>query len=242
MTFRLMIGKQVCGALASLLIWGGTLTGHAAELPKVLAQYFKIDAAIKGEVVVVIPPEEINIYIDKVKQASQKDPEWFAEYSAKASPGVPLPFHEKLGLTDEEYKKYRQLWTNRKFEVTQNIGIRLEQVDDEFMIRVTGKGAKISLLRFQVKEGHFRSPNGVMKRIKDIDADAESILGAWAGQEWKFQEETGLGITKENFALGKTGDKKFGMMVYRLQDVSSTGRTLYDNSVVIRFALPAKGK
>jgi len=231
--FRFFIGLLL--AVASPLV-------SAAEVPKLLKQYLTLDAPLKGEVFRVIPPDEIKVYIDKVKEAASKDPKWFEEYSAAAKPGVPLPFDERLGLSKGDYQKYRDLWKARKFEVVENIGIRLEESGDDFMIRVTGKGAKISLLRFKPKEGIFKSPNGVMKRIDDIDADPESILGAWKGQEWKYLEETGLGTTKENFALGKTGDGKYGMMVYRLQDVSSTGRTLYDNSVVIRFALPKKGK
>ena len=76
--------------------------------------------------------------------------------------------------------------------------------------------------------------------MEDVDADAQSILGAWKGHEWKFQEETPLGKTKENFAIGKLADNKTGLLVYRLTEVSSTGRLLYDKSLVIRFALPAK--
>ena len=61
-----------------------------------------------------------------------------------------------------------------------------------------------------------------------------------SGPEWKFQEETSLGKTKENFAIGKMADGKTGLLVYRMQEVSSTGRLLYDKSLVVRFGLPAK--
>jgi len=237
-----MIKKQKFSAIAGLCVWSLAAIMHAAEVPKVLGDYLKLDAGIKGEIFAVTPPEEINLYVGKVKEAADKDPEWFSEYSVAAKSGVPLPFHEKLGLTKEEYKKYRELWDQRKFEAIQPVGIRLEKVGEDYMVRVTGRAAKISLLRFKVKEGIFKSPNGVMKRIEDIDAAPDSILRAWTGHEWKYEEKTSLGTTKENFAIGKAVDGKYGLIVYRLQDVSSTGRTLYDNSVVIRFALPTKGK
>ena len=76
-----------------------------------------------------------------------------------------------------------------------------------------------------------------MKHIDDIKADSSSILGEWSGQEWKFEEETGLGKTKENFALGRLGDKKFGIIVYRAQELSTEGTRLLDKSLVIRFPL-----
>ena len=70
--------------------------------------------------------------------------------------------------------------------------------------------------------------------------DADSILGAWKGKEWRFQEETGLGTIKENLALGQTADGKFGMVVYRAQELTSSGTRLLDKSLVIRFPIAAK--
>ena len=88
----------------------------------------------------------------------------------------------------------------------------------------------------------FRSPNGDLKRIADIKAEATSILGEWNGCEWKFEEETGLGKTKENFALGRYADNKFGILVYRVQELSTEGSRLLDKSLVVRFPLGKAGQ
>lgn len=208
--------------------------------PKVLGDYLNQDAITKGAVVAVIPPEEIQPYIEKVKTASAQDPEWFAEYSAKAKPGIPLPFNEKLGLTKEEYSKYLELWDQRDFKAVQEVAVRLEKLGDQWMIRVGGAGAKIALLRYDTKTDSFKSPNGSMKRIKDIKADPQSILRGWTGHEWKFEENGALGTTKENFAIGITENQKNGLLVYRLQDLNAQGRAIYDQSVLIRFELPAE--
>ncbi len=238
-----MMQSQVFRTLVNVLFFSVALSAVAgAKAPKLLGAYFKLDEPVEGNIVSVKQPEGIKAYLDKVNEAAKADPKWFVEYSEKATPNVPLPFHEKLGLTKKEYDEYRALWKKREFVSLQKVGIRLEKDGDEFMIRVTGKGAKISLLRFNPEKGTFRSPNGPMERLDDIDTDPESILGGWKGQEWRYLEESSLGLTKENFAVGKTDDGKTGMMIYRLQDVSSTGRMLYDQSAVIRFALPGKGK
>jgi hypothetical protein len=101
----------------------------------------------------------------------------------------------------------------------------------------TGAAGAISTLRYHPEEDVFRSPNGELARIDDIDAEPQSILGAWTGHEWKFEEETGLGKTKENFALGRMAGGRFGLVVYRMQELSSEGTRLLDRSVVIRFPL-----
>ena len=46
-----------------------------------------------------------------------------------------------------------------------------------------------------------------------------------------------FGITKENLAIGKLTDGSYGLLVYRIQEVSSTGTRLFDKSIVIRFAI-----
>jgi hypothetical protein len=248
-------GREYSGAtiimkknLRMAAVFAGTLAGlishlAAAEPPAVLGTYLKPDTMIKGEVIVVIPPREIGEYVAKVEEAAKREPEWFKEFSEKAKPGVPLPYHEKMGLTKEDYEKYRSLWDQREAKTVPdgNVVIRLEQPKEgEWMVRVTGVGSPVSLLRYNEGDDVFQSPNGLLQRIEEIAADAQSILGAWTGHEWRYMEENTLGRTKENFAIGKMADEKKGLLVYRLQEVSSTGRRLYDKSLVIRFALPVK--
>lgn len=226
--------RTIAVVSAALFISNAT----AQEVPKVFASFLKPGENVKGELVVVLPPKEIQTYINKVKEASKNDPVWFKEYSEKSKPGIPLPFDEKLGLTQSEYQKYRELWDKREFKAIQPVGLRLEEVDGKWKIRATGEAARLSLLRYLPAEDVVQSTNGKLARIEDIDAPAESILGAWKGYEWKFEEETGLSKVKENFAIGETADKKFVLIVYRLQDISTAGSVLFDRSMVIRFEKP----
>ena len=110
------------------------------------------------------------------------------------------------------------------------------------VITSTGAASLFSTLRYQAKTDQFRSPNGELKRIEDITADPSSILGAWSGLEWKFEEETGLGKIKENFALGRLADNKYGLIVYRAQELSTEGTRLLDKSLVVRFPLGKAGQ
>ncbi|TAE77112.1 MAG: hypothetical protein EAZ65_00580 [Verrucomicrobia bacterium] len=214
----------------------------AAEAPKLLADYLKPDVLIKGEIVVVVPPPELDKYIAKVEEAARKNPEWFREHAKSSKPGVPLPFDERLGLSREEYDDYLGFWRKRDFKGIEAVPIRLGSgKDGHWNINIGGSAQAVSILRYDPKEDAFASPNGSLKRIEDVSADANSTLGAWTGHEWKFEEKTGLGTTKENIAIGKTGDKKFGLIVYRLQEVSDQGTRLVDRGLVVRFPLGAAG-
>lgn len=228
-------GRSLLAVLIFLLVFSGWVVAQG-EPPEVFEGLIEPNRDYQAERVIVASPEEIEKYIKLVEEGAAKNPEWYREYSETAKPGVPLPYHKNLNLTPQEYQEYRALWAKRKVKVLENIGIRMEKRGGEWRILVGGpNGTAISLLRYDEAGDFFRSTSGKLKRIEDIDASAETLLGAWTGKEWRYEEETGLGKLKENFALGKSDDEKFGYLVYRLQDVSAAGNVLLDRSVIVRF-------
>lgn len=228
--------SQAALALATFFFTVAGLFGQV-KAPKIFTDYIVPNQTYEAERVVVSPPKEIQKYIDLVKEGAKKNPEWYAEYSKESKPGVPLKYHKNLNLTEAQYKEYLALWEKREFQVLEKVGVRFQQLGNRWHFAMSGAGARISLLRYDEKEDGFRSTNGLLKRIDDIDAGPETILGEWKGVEWRFEEEDDLGKSKENLALGKSADGKFGYVVYRLQDITANNTVLEDVSVVIRFPL-----
>lgn len=215
-----------------------SVAGAQEKLPKVLEPFFEPNRAYEAERVTVVTPPEIEKYFKLVEEGAVKNPEWYADYAKKAKPGAPLPYHENLNLTPQQYKEYLELWAKREVKMVKKVGMRVEVRNGSWRILVEGQaGTVISLLQYDEKNDQFVSTNGNMVRIDDIDAGADTLLGEWKGVEWRYQEETGLGKMKENLGVGKSADGKNGFLVYRLQDISSTGRLLLDQSVIIRFPL-----
>jgi hypothetical protein len=213
-----------------------------AQTPKVFKGLLEKDVAVKANIGIVVPPPEIEKYIAKVEASARKNKEWFAEYTKTAKPGAPLPYHDNLGLTKEEYDDYLALWEKRDFKSTEEVVIVLrETFGKTWSLTATGEAGIISTLRYDPEKDVYRSPNGEMKRLEDIKAEATSILGAWSGHEWRLEEDTGLGKIKENFAIGRYDDKEYGLVVYRVQEISSEGSRLLDKSLVLRFALGKAG-
>lgn len=214
---------------------------YAEEVPKVLA-YLPKDKFVKGATTMVVPPKELDPYVAIVEKAARENPEWFKEHSKNSAPGIPLPYDPKLGLTEEQYKEYLEIWAKREFKPVEPVVLQLKEAGEgSWAINTVGGAHPITTLKYHSKKDVFVSPNGSLERLDDVDADKHSILGAWTGHEWKFAEETDFGSTKENFAIGKTGDGKFGLLVYRMQEVSSEGTRLYDKSLVIRFPMGEAG-
>ncbi len=214
----------------------------SAEVPKAFAGLLDKEVPVRAAIGMIVPPPEIEKYIAKVESAARKDPKWFTDYSKSAKPGAPLPFNEKLGLTKEEYDEYQALWAKREFKTSSEIMLVLrETFGKTWTVTASGEAGILSTLRYDAVKDVILSPNGELKRIEDIKAEPTSILGAWSGKEWKFEEETGLGKTKENFAIGRYDDKDYGLIVYRVQEISSEGSRLMDKNLVILFQLGKAG-
>ena len=225
--------KQLLSRIAPLFLF--TSTAWTQEVPALFRDILKHEEPVRGEIIVVLPPAEIEKYISKVEQAAQKDPAWFTEYSKNTNPGVPLPYHEKLGLTKQEYDEYIALWAKREFKAAQEITLLLRVGSEgRWNIIASGSAGALSTLRFAEKEDNWKSPNGILTRLPDINADPSSILGAWTGKEWRFEEETSLSKLKENVAIGLTADQKFHLIVYRAQELTTTGTRLLDKNLVVR--------
>ncbi len=208
----------------------------AEEVPKLFADFFKPNTPVKAQIGIILPPPEISKYIQKVELAQRGDPTWFRTYSKEAKPGTPLPFHEKLGLTRAEYDDYIALWGKRDFKPVEEVVLLLRATSNNtWTLTGTGSASNLTTVRYLPKEDVFQSPNGILKRLDDIDADPESMLGAWTGKEWRFEEETSLSKIKENFAIGRMKGKPFGVIIYRSQELSSTGKVLLDKTLLIRF-------
>lgn len=230
--------KTIAPLIAAFL----TASLTAAEVPKVFEGLMQAGVPIRGQRGMVVPPAEIDKFDAKMKAAEVKDPKWFREYATAAKPGVPLPFDERLGLTKEEYNEYLALWNKREFKAMEEVMLMLrESPDGTWKISSTGSASTLNTLLYHDKADEFRSPNGTLKRIEDIKADPASILGEWTGSEWKLESDTGFGKIKENIAIGRFADNKYGLVVYRVQETTDGERTL-DYRLVIRFPLGAAAK
>ncbi len=215
----------------------------SAEVPDIFKGLFEEEVPVKASIGMVTPPKEIEKFIAKVEIAARKNPEWFKQHTASAAPGVPLPYHENLGLTKEEYDEYLALWAKREFKSTEEVLLVLRKtLGNTWTLTATGGAGIISTLRYDPTKNNFVCPSGNMEPLDDIKTDEKHILGAWSGKEWRFQESGLLGITKQNFAIGKFEKNQFGIIIYRAQELSTEGARIHEQSLVLRFPLGKAGQ
>lgn len=232
--------------IAVAVLTASAVIATAATPPKQLGAYLEKDKIVKGEIVQLDVPKEFYQFELALKKAKNKDPKWFEGHIKKSGKNSTIPeYHEKLGITKKEYDKYVEIWNQRGYKKIKNGDVQLmltEVAEGNWVINVSGKlGSSVSLMNYSAKEDTFTSGNGVLKRIADINSPADSIYGAWKGHEWRYFNDTPLIKTKENLAIGRTADTRYGILIYSLQEVSGEGTPLADRLMIIRF-IPKKLK
>jgi len=229
--------KPILTLISAITITSSFL--KAADAPAILGKYLEPNKVAKGEIVKLDIPIEFLKFRELLKKSQQSDPEWFKKLQEKSGKDNPIPpYDSKLGMTKAEYDKYVALWEKRSYKRIENGMVQVvltEDIDGEWVVNVSGKGMPISLLKYSAKKDEFKSSNGTLARIADIKSPKESIYREWSGQEWRYFNDGDLVKTKENLAIGRTGDGKYGLLIYSLQELSGKGKPLADDLLMIRF-------
>ena len=207
--------------------------------PEALTTYFQTNGEyVRASYGTVQPPKEIQPYLVKMRHGITKNAEWFKKYSESTLSNGPLPYNQKLGVTEEEYQQYLALWKQRAFKELKKVDLKLEKRENgTWRIRATGPGFPVQALEFSSDFSTIKSPNGQLKRADDIKSAEATLLREWSGAQWVLESKEVISTTVENFAIGKQKNQVAGYLLYRLQEISSTGRKLYDNQILIQFPL-----
>ncbi len=228
--------------LSALVASFATATLLSAAVPAVFSGLLEEGVPTRAEVGHVLPPQEYDVFAAKIQAAAEKDIKWFEEFSAKAAPGEPLPYDEKLGLTPEEHKEYLKLWDKREFKTVEPVVLLLRKtVGDVWVITATDAAGVLSTLRYSPEKNTFSSPNGEMKPGTDVDAGPNTVYGEWKGKRWENMQEDSLGKSNETIAIGKLAKTGHGLLIYAFTELTSQGTPVVDRRLVVRFA-PGKAE
>lgn len=227
--------------LAALLCVPAVLVG-AEKVPAVIDGYLPADYFVKGANVKVDFGQDFQAAAAKIQAAVAKAPKEVLEEIQKiAKPDEPLPFDERLGISKADYDKYIKAWEGRKLVPVEEVVARWEAAPDgkwkiKAISAANGQPLPLTTLTYDSKTDSWSSPNGILKRQeKDVDFNKNNLFGQWKGPQWLFEDKSSLGTVIENFAVGKSDDKKNIFLVYRLVELASTGQPTWQNMYVIRI-------
>lgn len=221
----------------------------ADEVPAPMGDYFNFGESVKAQVIIVNHDEEFLQLQNKILKKRSEDAKVFDEIYKGHDPGLPYPYSATMGLTEEEHAAYLKAWTKRKIQPLAGVVLKLEKGEgNRHRLHVQGDprvAAKfvpsgVASLHFNANTGKVETLLGEMERIADINTAKNSVLGPWAGVEWRGTSSDVLMTVYENLVIGERTDSAFCYLIYRKRELESDGRPVADQTLLLRFLPKSK--
>jgi hypothetical protein len=166
---------------------------------------------------------ELQVILQKFQSAIGRDKEWFEKYfSDNYKAGEGLPYHEKFGVTKEEYQKVKDIPKNPPLVVVKDSAI-LNVLRVSNVISISSADPDFDFLESLTID----VVNHSMIFLKDtiplkgqIFIQKNSAIGEWSGYEWKI-EESNLG-ENDPLKLDKFIFKTIAITIGKIKETSRT--------------------
>lgn len=141
----------------------------------------------------VTMPARTQELMQKFQAAAQKNPEWFLEAQQKVQEtGKPLPYDERIGMTEEEYEEFMGLMQNNNgMEMVKSSTetVTISHLDNRITFHGTGKlevldDLVIDLTSFSASIGAYNLADVDTVNVTD---EHNGLRSRWKGYEWRFE-------------------------------------------------------
>ncbi|MHC8950450.1 hypothetical protein [Sphingobacterium hungaricum] len=184
---------------------------------------------------------------EKIKTALNDNLDWYYSYIKDVPPGEPMPYHENIGLSLEEYTEFLELGASKNTfsSLSENLEIVLSdgiiRFDSQINMEILDS-IQIDLNKNIVSLGKIRMP---FKQTVDVSSEDNFFNSKWSGYSWGLEEPDGLEamgledllsahIKSYNISIGKI--EKTGQILINLNFKEiNQGEKLMDISLPIFF-------
>lgn len=206
----------------------GAESRYSAELPR---------GSVSVDVMQVMPSPRTAELALKLQEAVKQNREWWLSHVAKAAPGQPVSWDEKLGLTREEYAEFLAESANVSLVKTGEGTIELlRSSDGRITIRAAAPLADLDGIVIDTRADRVETPFGETTAKSEIKAsDEQKATGPWNGEQWELGiagAAAGTG-TQVRFALGRLVESGRGILYYHALEVTADGKRRGANRIVL---------
>ena len=201
-------------------------TPYTASLP---------NGRVKADVMVLAAPPRASELGAKMLAAVQKDQEWFLAYVRKATPGEPLPYDRRLGMTSQEYAEYLRLLSQTTLVKSDETELVFKRTPDgRITITVSDALSDMAGIVIDTRLDTIETPYGRAEHHSEIAASEDQrATGPWNGIEWECQKTSPTGITNMNFALGRRTKDGRAILYYTANRLEADAKPRHVSRILI---------
>jgi hypothetical protein len=174
------------------------------------------------EVMIPQTPARLDELTEAIRAATRENPAWWNDYRTNAPEGEPLPYHENLGVTEEEYEEFLSLLGTKTLVKRGEVSLSVTSKDNSiYALNCTDTLATIQGVVIDLDKDRVETPFGTAEEKIYIEASPQQKLtGPWSGVEWKLveiEDEKATGRVVQ-LALGKLEESGRGILYYKGSD------------------------
>jgi hypothetical protein len=154
----------------------------------------------KAALMAIDYPAETKILMFKMTDAISKDTAWFLSYVSKGlKDSGGLKYNERMGLTEAEYRQMQKgMSEGKKYVQVGEETVTIINSDSVIQFKGTGTIAAIANLVINKKTRTVTFSQTVIPYKNEIHADDRTVVKAWDGHQFRFEEMNTTDLSKLN--------------------------------------------
>jgi hypothetical protein len=141
------------------------------------------------DVMDVAAPPRLMELTQKLQAAIRADPAWFQEAVSRATPGQPLPYNARLGLTEPEYQEYLRLAGNLALRKVTEAPLTVRAEGTHLVLDGGVAFPDLTGIKLDLAADELTTPLGVIRGSDEVHSDGENAaVGAWDGRRWRLEQ------------------------------------------------------
>ena len=161
---------------------------------------------IQAEILQMMGPPRMMTLSAKLQDAAKANPEWWRAHLARATPGQPLPYDTRMGITESEYRELLASADSMAMRPSGAASIQIEETPTGWRLGPETTIAELRGVEVDTVADVAKTSFGALEtRSVVAPSDAQRVIGRWTGVQWRREEISPDGRTgvSARLAVGK---------------------------------------
>lgn len=134
-------------------------------------------------------PADIQDILIRFNNAVAADKQWFADYRDRyVGTGKPLPYHEKFGITRQEYARITDMTqSSLRLKQISEQKVMVQRADGLLNFRGSGDAHILDYIQFDLKQRVVTFAGDTIPFIGEMNTPANTPVGLSHGYAWRYE-------------------------------------------------------
>lgn len=183
----------------------------------------------------------MNELTQRLQAAAQANQAWFQEAIRRSTPGEPLPYDPRLGMTEAEYQEYLGLARSLTLRKVAEAQLTVREEGARLVFDGGSSFPDLTGVAIDLASDELLTPLGTVRGSKPLHVPEGTAAGAWDGVRWRLEELSADAADGKviSLSLGRRREDGRGILYWELREIRG-GRPVRRMVRILYYGLPAR--